>query len=135
THGDRVAILSRNRPEWVLLDLAAMGRGAATVALDPGWSDKRFAAVLSRVGARQVFVETEEDAARVAALAEIVPTLRCVVAIESSVESSRPTFEDLIRAGAEVGDSQRAEQLLGAVDADDLASVMFTGGSTGDPKG
>jgi long-chain acyl-CoA synthetase len=134
--GARIGILAQNRWEWIAVDVAAAGRGLATVAIDPSWSDNLLVRIVDYAGVDSVFVESAEEAARIERLRPRLPRLGSVVVIESDGASGETLrFADLLEAGRAVADPRRVEQLLRAVRLDDLASVMFTGGSTGQPKG
>jgi long-chain acyl-CoA synthetase len=134
--GTRVALLSHNRWEWILVDLAAAGRGVATVALDPGWSDNLLARIVDHAAAESVIVETIEDACRIQRLRRRLPTVRSVVVIESDVAPEATCLlGDLVEAGRATREEGRVAGLLEAVNPDDVAGVIFTGGSTGIPRG
>ena len=138
SRGARVAVLSQNRWEWILIDLATAGRGVANVSLDPGWSDTMVARVLNHAQAEVVFAETGVDVARIQQLAAEIPTIRALVAIDAVEERAAAgvrSLSDVLDAGLRGRDGRRVEALLASVQPDDLATVIFTGGSTGQPKG
>jgi len=128
--GERIGILSPNRWEWVLIDLAATGRGLAVVSIDPAWSDNLVVRILDHARVRCVFVESAASARRLEGLADRLPHVRAIASIEDDLTA-------LVARGREslATNPARVEQLLAAVQPDDIATVIHTGGSTGEPKG
>src|SRR5436305_4812202 len=79
--GDAVAVLSRTRLEWALLDWAIMSIGAVVVGLYPTSSAKECAYILEHSGAVGIFVEDDEQQAKIAEVRDALPQLREVVAL------------------------------------------------------
>ena len=125
--GDRVAILSRTRYEWLLADFAVMSAGAITVPIYETSADAQIEWILSDSGAVAVFTEDEEHAARVRALQGRLPALRQVWTFPADL--SRLTGSGQ-RAGSSPVTARRA-----AVRARDIATIVYTSGTTGQPKG
>jgi long-chain acyl-CoA synthetase len=137
--GDRVAILSENRPEWAVADFACLTSGITDVPLYPSLPAEQLAYPLRDSGAVAIFVSTEAQAAKIAAIRGEVPALETVIVFDSAAaKSADVTLEELERRGA-VGDSParaaefRAEALR--VEPHDLATIIYTSGTTGAPKG
>src|SRR5436305_12107966 len=78
--GDRVALVSENRPEWVVADLAIMSAGAVTVPAYVTNTVDDHRHIFGNSGARAVIVSTSALAARVIAAAELVPSVRSIIA-------------------------------------------------------
>src|SRR3984893_13352985 len=87
--GDRVVLVSENRPEWIIADLAIMSAGAITVPAYVTNTGNDHRHVLGNSGAHAVIVSTTALAARVLPAAEQVPSVRFVIAIESVAETAR----------------------------------------------
>jgi long-chain acyl-CoA synthetase len=124
--GDAVAVLSRSRVEWALLDWAVMRIGAVVVGLYPTSSPKECAYLLAHSEAVVVVVEDEEQQAKIDQVRAELPELREVLALDEL-----PQLE-------EEGRARPAEELAAAEDAvmeDDLATLIYTSGTTGPPKG
>ena len=131
--GDRVAILSRTRYEWTLIDYAIATVGATTVPIYQTSSTEQIRWILSDSGACAVVVESEEHRSIVQNLRTELPQLRHVWQIEPT-DGGQPAVEQLVADGdridrAEVG-ARRA-----LVGAEDLATLIYTSGTTGRPKG
>ncbi|WP_304451068.1 long-chain fatty acid--CoA ligase [Nocardiopsis sp. YSL2] len=127
-HGDRVALMSRTRYEWTVLDYAIWSIGAVTVPVYETSSAEQVEWILSNSGARAAFVETTDHAERVESVRSSAPDLGQVWTIEG---------EDLDRlraTGTDVDDAT-LEKRRTAVKADDLATLIYTSGTTGRPKG
>ncbi len=121
-HGDRVAVLSRTRLEWILLDWAVMSIGAVVVGLYPTSSAKECEYVLGHCEAVLAFAEDEEQTRKLVSLRGALPALREVI-----------PFDRLAKLEA---DGRLARHLQpDPVEEDDLATLIYTSGTTGPPKG
>ncbi|MEU5841791.1 long-chain fatty acid--CoA ligase [Rhodococcus sp. NPDC047139] len=131
--GDRVAILSSTRYEWVLLDYAIWTAGGATVAIYETSSADQAQWILEDSGTKLLIVESSGHADTVREVAEGAPTVREVLQIEpaSGVKSA---VDELVARGAAVTDEQ-VEERRNQVTAESAATLIYTSGTTGRPKG
>jgi long-chain acyl-CoA synthetase len=130
--GDRVALLSRTRYEWTLIDYAILAVGAATVPIYETSSAEQVRWILSDSGAVAVVVETGKHAAVVDQVRHELGELK-VWRIEP--EGNEPgAVERLVARGGDVPEEAVLERRR-AVRADDLATLIYTSGTTGRPKG
>ena len=130
--GDRVALLTRNRPEFHVADLGALFAGATPVSLYNSSPPAQIEYVLGHSGATVVVVENEAFATRVASVRDNLPALRHVVVIEpgASPPPDEVPFASLL-AEAPVDLTTAAAEVA----PDDLATIIYTSGTTGPPKG
>lgn len=136
--GDRVAILSENRPEWAIADFACLTAGFADVPIYSGLPSDQIVYILKDAGCVAVCVSTEIQAQKVADIRSQVPALAKIIAFDNNVASADLSFEDLIRSGGNGETSADIEQHRKdalSVQPDDLATLIYTSGTTGDPKG
>ncbi len=126
--GDRVAIISRTRYEWTLLDYAIWFAGAATVPIYETSSADQMEWILSDSGARAVVVETPELRSRVTGVRDRLAELHHVWSIEGNGVSVLQTL------GEDVSDAE-LEQRRTHTGPEDLATLIYTSGTTGRPKG
>ncbi len=129
--GDRVALMSRTRYEWTLIDYAIWTAGAITVPVYETSSAEQAEWILSDSGARACFVETAGYEDMIGSLRDRLPALTRIWRIEPESEDS---LDALRAAGAAVGDEVIAKRAATA-QASDLATVIYTSGTTGRPKG
>jgi long-chain acyl-CoA synthetase len=129
-HGDRVGLVSKTRYEWQLLDFAIWAAGAITVPIYETSSADQIEWILSDSGAKAVFVETPTHRAYVDEVVGKLPELRHVWQIEGSAAA----VDELTALGAEIADDQVHERRK-QVKADETATLVYTSGTTGRPKG
>jgi long-chain acyl-CoA synthetase len=138
--GERVALMSRTRYEWTLLDFALFEAGAVVVPIYETSSPEQVEWILSDSGAVAVFAETPGNAecvetARTGATGSGLggaPAVRQVWVIEPA--DGQGAVEELSAAGGEVGDEELAARRHTAT-PDSLATIIYTSGTTGRPKG
>jgi long-chain acyl-CoA synthetase len=128
--GDRVAILSENRPEWAVADHAILAAGAVTVPIYPTLLADQVEYILADSGAAAVLLSSPEQAAKVDAVRPRLPALRDVAVFDGEASGAR-SWTALVARGA----AAPASDDLGQVDPSDLASLIYTSGTTGRPKG
>ena len=137
--GDRIAILSENRPEWAIADYACLTSRVVDVPLYPNLPPEQIAYILRDAGAVAVFVSTPALAARLAEARPNAPAVKHAITFgDSTLAGVDMTLAQLEARGAEneTADSARAHRAEALkVGPDDIATLIYTSGTTGDPKG
>jgi long-chain acyl-CoA synthetase len=134
-NGDRVAILSENRPEWAIVDYAALALGAADVPIYPTLPAAQVEYILRDSGASVAFASTQALLDKLLEVRPALPALRHVVAFDGSARGPDVlSFSELEALGRALPvEGWEAAALMAR--ADDLATIIYTSGTTGDPKG
>ena len=135
--GDRVALLSENRPEWAITDLAILAGGGVTVPMFSTLTSAQVEYIVRDSGAKILCVSSERQLQKIKDWDENVPTsLQHIIIFDELQDDSVRTFDQVceLGQGVENGD-QVYQQTSEAVTPDDLASIIYTSGTTGDPKG
>jgi long-chain acyl-CoA synthetase len=130
--GDRVAIMLRNCPEWVIFDQAALGLGLVTVPLYTSDRAENVAYVLQDCGAKLLLVDSTQHWSRLSQACANVTSLTRVISLRS-VADSDPLLCPLSK-WLNNGTGSKEFQHLSA-DPQQLASIIYTSGTTGNPKG
>ncbi len=134
--GDRVAVLSKTRYEWTLVDYAIWAAGASTVPLYETSSPDQIEWIVGDSGAKAVILETAQHRAALQGLQDRLPELAHVWQIDPPTGSgdAATAIDELTALGASVSDEAAHERARSA-QADDLATLIYTSGTTGRPKG
>lgn len=129
--GDRVAILSATRYEWAIIDFAILSIGAVTVPIYETSSTEQVRFVLSDSGAVAAFAETDEHFDKIERLKAELPALRHVYRVDGTGPAA---LDELARIGGGT-DPEAVTARLEAVKSADVATLVYTSGTTGRPKG
>jgi long-chain acyl-CoA synthetase len=129
---DKIAIISPNRPEWLLVDLACQQLGAVLTPIYPTISESELAYVLNDAEARILFVSDKDLLQKVTALRDKFPTIREIFTF-NEVEGARHWTEV-----PELGQEADFEQITAVkknISPEELVTIIYTSGTTGTPKG
>ncbi|HEX5855426.1 MAG TPA: long-chain fatty acid--CoA ligase, partial [Thermoanaerobaculia bacterium] len=137
--GDRVAILSENRPEWAMADYAILCAGGWSVPIYPTLPAHQIAPLLNDSGARAIFVSSLEQLGKILTIRSKCPAIEYVVTIDASPppEPGFLSFGQAVDRGRPALDMSPGafEQRARRVRAEDVATIIYTSGTTGEPKG
>src|SRR5271170_635119 len=132
--GDRVAILSENCPEWIVVDQAALGLGAIVVPLYTTSGLEETAHVISDSGAKVIAANGPEMVKKILGLSASIPEVTAVVAMHHGAESTPASNgTPAVMTAASISAETPAAIVEGS--SDDLATIIYTSGTTGVSKG
>ena len=138
-NGDRVAILSENRPEWAITDLATQFLGAVNVSLYTTLPASQVGYILKDSGAKILVVSVGLQLRKADAVQKNCPELRHIVsmAVPRKEHTNTITWETAMSDGAQhyAAHQQEIDAMANAVMPDDLSALIYTSGTTGNPKG
>ena len=135
--GRKLIILSENRPEWILADLANLALGGVTVPVYPTIVPAQIKYIIEDSEASVILCSTPALRGKIEALRAELPGVAHYLTMESEAPSGFLTLAEIMRRGEQDGgeNSKRFEDLALAVRPEDLASIIYTSGTTGMPKG
>src|SRR5271169_1332009 len=131
--GDRVAILSENRPEWTITDFAALALGAVTVPVYSTQTPEQTAFLLNDSGARVIAVSTKNQLEKVLTIQRHTPVERILVM--DAVETAHAVHMQGLMLQGPTDFDPEFDARARSIAPDDLATIIYTSGTTGTPKG
>jgi long-chain acyl-CoA synthetase len=135
SRGERVALLSENRPEWALADYACVTRGIVDVPIYPTLPAEQLPYLLNDSGAAAAFVSTRAQAEKVRSIRGECPGLKTVIGFdEDSADAADLTLGQLRDGGPPI-DPTAFDAAARAIQPSDLLTLIYTSGTTGNPKG
>ncbi len=129
---DKVAIVSSNRPEWLITDFAVQKTGAILVPIYPSVSHIDLAFILNEAEVKVLFVEDKKLYQRVSEILDQVPSLEHIFTYEKVDEVQH--WSELLQPITDAEDAQ-IESVKANIQEDDVSTIIYTSGTTGNPKG
>jgi len=131
--GDRVAILSENRPEWAITDFGILKIGAVNVPMFSTLTAAQVGYILKDSGSKVICVSTKDQLEKVTSIRDEVPSLEHIIIyneLDDEVPAGVIQFVDVCSKGTETETPIDID-----IDENDLATIIYTSGTTGNPKG
>lgn len=147
SRGDHLGMIADNRKEWLIADLATLALGAADVPRGRDSMPQEIAFILQYAECRIVFVENQEMAEKVLSVRSEIPAMKVLVVLDRRFEvdalGKAPrgikihTFDEVVSLGSRAlaREASIIEREIDTGKVDDVATIIFTSGTTGEPKG
>lgn len=140
--GDVIGIVSENRLEWVISDMACAGIGAVDVPIFPTLTAKQEEYIFQHCGAQVIIVSNRFQLTKILKIRDQLPTLRHIVVMNDDIESSDPMvrpFAAVAEGGREHMSADQRRMWFARqceeIQPSDLLTIIYTSGTTGEPKG
>lgn len=132
--GDRVGIVSGNRPEWNMVDFAIMQIGAVSVPVYPNISQEDYRHILNHAEMKVVFIDGKNLRAK---LEPILPELKSLEEIYTFKDegSKYKVLDSLVELGRQNPQPEKLKELKASIKPEELATLLYTSGTTGVQKG
>lgn len=132
--GDNVGIVSGNRPEWNILDMAIMQIGAISIPIYPTISQDDYRYILNHAEMKVIFIEGKDLRRKLEPVLPEVKTLKDIYLFDEE-DGNYKYLEQLIELGKENSKPEQLAALKSVIQTDDMATIIYTSGTTGNPKG
>ncbi|MEZ4586009.1 MAG: long-chain fatty acid--CoA ligase [Gemmatimonadales bacterium] len=135
--GERVALLSENRPEWAIADYACLTAGIVNVPIYPTLTAKQIEYLLRDSGSRAIFVSTRAQLDKINEVRGQLPDLGWVIGFDADLDGEGLIPLEVVEARGRAAADRHPdwkERAL-AIPPDSLATIIYTSGTTGEPKG
>ncbi|MET0216137.1 MAG: long-chain fatty acid--CoA ligase [Vicinamibacterales bacterium] len=143
SEGDRVALIAENRPEWCVTDLAVQTAGAITVPIYPTLTSGQVLYLLNDCGAKLAVISNRAEVEKIAAIRAQAPGLMTTIVMDAD---GQPWPERVVtlaevatrghqRLVTDAGETRRFEARATSIRRDAVATIIYTSGTSGDPKG
>ena len=129
---DKIALISKNRPEWLMLDLACQQIGAALCPIYPTTNINELEFIFNDSGVKLVFLSGEDILSKVTNIQCRVPSLQKVYSFDG--DSTAENWKSIL-ALPNIVDYTKMEELKAGIKAEQCATIIYTSGTTGTPKG
>ena len=129
---DKIAIISNNRPEWLITDMAVQQTGAVLVPLYPTTSIQEIQFILNDAQVKYIFVSSKELFEKISSIRPNVPSLKDIYTFDT-VEGAK-NWKEVSALSTDVLQKQ-VEEHKAAITGQSLATIIYTSGTTGTPKG
>src|SRR5579883_124876 len=138
--GDRIGIISENRPEWMIADHAILSLGAADVPIFPNLTSEQAQWIFANAGVSIIVVSNEFQLKKILRIADALPVLRNVIIMKEGVDRTDArviSFRDVQQQGERFAalHPEHLAQSRASVKPDNIATIIYTSGTTGTPKG
>ena len=137
--GDRIAIISENRPEWSLTDLAILSLRAIVVPIYTTQAVEQIRYILEDSGARMLFVSGKKLLKHAEAAIQSVERIEKLIFFDADAKPESDnralTLADVEKQGEKSGDVENFDDFMAKIETTDLATIIYTSGTTGEPKG
>lgn len=132
--GDNIGIVSGNRPQWNMLDMAIMQIGAISIPIYPTISQEDYRYILNHAEMKMIFIEGKDLRRKLEPVLPDVTTLKAIYVFDET-DGDYKFLDQLIELGKENQDPDKLKALKDAIQPGDMATIIYTSGTTGNPKG
>ncbi len=137
--GDRIALLSENRPEWAISDLAILSLGAINVPIYPSLVSKQIEYILNDSEAKIIITSTPDQTGKITQIIKDLPVLKHIIFMDSPAATNKNmlSFEQVSENGQEFEkeNPDYYDQVIKNIAPNDPCGIIYTSGTTGNPKG
>lgn len=131
--GDKIASITENRPEWNFLDMGVLQTGAIHIPIYPTISDEDYQHIFNHAQVKYIFVSGENMLRRIRHFIPSVPGIKDVYTFEN-IDGNK-NLGELMKMGEKNQQADKLEEIKKSISEDDIATIIYTSGTMGVPKG
>ena len=137
--GEKIGIVSENRIEWFISDMASLSLGAIDVPVFPSLPPAQLEYIMNNAGVKFIIVSNQFQLNKLNKIKDNIPTLEKIIIMNEKydIQDNVIKFSDILRAGEHIekDNIDFFERSIYSVTPDDIATIIYTSGTTGNPKG
>ncbi|MFT3752920.1 MAG: long-chain fatty acid--CoA ligase [Paludibacter sp.] len=132
--GDKIGIVSSNRPEWNMLDFAIMQIGAVSIPIYPTISQDDYRHILNHAEMKMIFIEGKELLRKLKPIFDEASSLKHIFTFDKQ-DDEYQYLDQLIEKGLQNPQAEKLAKIKAGIGENNLATIIYTSGTTGSPKG
>jgi long-chain acyl-CoA synthetase len=134
--GDRIALVSESRPEWLMLEFAALAAGVVLVPMFPTLTPQQIGFIVQNSGAKMLVVSNDLQLGKALKIADECKQLETILVFNDSTQHTKSVSARVIHLTSLMAASdERFDEEARKATLDDVALIIYTSGTTGNPKG
>lgn len=131
--GDKIGVITNNRPEWNFTDMGIQMTGMINIPIYPTISEDDLRFIINDAEVKMFLVSSNDMFQKVSKIAKDFPTIQAIYTFDAVVGAKN--YGEIVTLGRENPNSAKVEEIKNGIVANDMCTILYTSGTTGNPKG